>query len=79
MKPRHYVISDDDKPDFETKEAKWYLCEKGNKYAIWRWDSKKDKAYKLFLLQRISDGVVVEESRTIAGIGTLYEAYERFN
>lgn len=67
MKPCHFCI-DKSKPDFETDKGKWWLCEKGKKYVIWRFDSKENE-YKEFLIQRKADNAIVDGDYTISGVG----------
>lgn len=79
MRPRFFVVDEEtDAPDFETDVAKWWLCEKGEKYDIWRFYRKKDE-YRAYLLQRKSDGEIVAEDSTIDGVGTKHDLYERFS
>lgn len=73
-----YFHPDIDNPDWETDEAKWWLCDRGEKYNIWRADSKIDERNKLFFIIRSKDNVVVAEDHTIAGIGEKFSIYEKF-
>ena len=72
-----YEIDENTKPSYETDVAKWYLLQKGEHYAVWRWDSKKDELNKRFLLTNIHTSSVVFEDFTIEGIFIKFEACER--
>lgn len=74
LKPCHFVPNYEN-PDWETKEGKWWLCEKGKKCSVWRFDSKL-KDYRAFLLLANDTGQVLEEKYTIDGIGFDFEIYE---
>lgn len=74
MKPCHFVI-DKDHPDYETEKGKWWLCENGKKYAIWRFDSKEGD-YKEFLIQRKSDNAIVNGDYCIEGVGLKFDLLE---
>lgn len=74
-KPCHFV-PDLEHPDWETKEGKWWLCDKGEYCSIWRFDSKLKEDYKAYLLLYNKTGQVLEEHYTIEGIGTLFDVYE---
>lgn len=78
MEEKHFIINENTPPDFETDVGKWWLCSKGKKYDIWRFDSKKEDTFKTFLLLRRSDSKIVAEDMTIDGIGTKQYVFDLF-
>lgn len=68
------LIDKDTEPSFETDVAKWYLLKKGEYYACWRWDSKKndDKKYLLTTL----DGEVVKDTNSLEGLFVTFRVLE---
>lgn len=72
-----FLIDDDTKPSYETDVAKWFLIKRGEAYAAWRWDSKKDKDHKQYLLTDIKSSKVVAEDHLLEGILTKFDVYEK--
>jgi len=68
------LIDENTEPSFETDVAKWYLLKKGEKYACWRWDSKKndDKKYLITTL----DGKVVRDTHLLEGVFATFRMFE---
>lgn len=60
-----FVIDDDTEPSFESDVAKWFLIKKGKHYAGWRWDSKKDKTLKKYLITDIDTNDVVSDGHLL--------------
>lgn len=56
-----FTIREDTKPSYETDVAKWYLIKKGDNFALWRWDSKKDVRDRKFLITNIETNKVVND------------------
>jgi len=78
MKEHHFIVNDDTPPDFETEAGKWWLCEKGEKYSIWRFDSKTDPNDKAYLILRNTDSVVIAGDYTIEGVSIKHDLLENF-
>jgi len=71
-----FTIDENTKPSYETDVAKWYLIKKGNKFALWRWDSKKDLADRKFLLTNIKTNEVVKDSYQLTDALTKLDFFE---
>ena len=77
MKEHGYLMLDDPQPDFETEVAEWWLCEKREKYAVWR-VRRRDGFYETYALQRLKDHEIVKESQKLDEIGLFLECFEQF-
>lgn len=71
-----FYVPDEEHPDFETDVGKWWLCKKGKKYSVWRFD-KKNSDFKQYLLLRNKDSKIMAEDHLIEGIGIKHDIYER--
>lgn len=78
MKEKFFIITEDTPPDHETDEGKWWLCCKGKKYDIWRFDSKK-KDFKTYLLLRRADNKIVDDAVTIEEIGIKQDLFDNYD
>lgn len=72
-----FDIDEDTEPSFETDVAKWYLLRKGEHYAVWRWDSKKDVRNKEFVITDLRTNNVINTDHLVEGIFTKFEIFER--
>ncbi|MBR2766810.1 hypothetical protein IKD67_01860 [Candidatus Saccharibacteria bacterium] len=70
------LIKDDTKPTWESDVAKWYLIQKGEYFSIWRWDSKKDKRDRTFLIIDNERRGAVFDDTNLENICYMFDFYE---
>ena len=71
-----FLIDENTEPSWETEVAKWYLIKNGKHYAVFRWDSKKDKYDREFLLIDKEDNMPVRDASSLENILYLFDFFE---
>ena len=64
------------KPSFESDVAKWYLIRKGEYYACWRWDSKKDGNNRKYLITTKDGGRIIKDTHSLEEMFIIFDALE---
>ena len=64
------------KPSFESDVAKWYFIKKGQYFACWRWDSKKDENHKKYLITSLDGKRVMKDTHSLENMFIFFDALE---
>lgn len=71
-----FLIDENTKPSWESEAAKWYLIKNGKHYAIFRWDSKKDKDDRTYLLLDKETNRPIRDGYSLENILYLFDFFE---
>lgn len=71
-----FLIKENTKPSWESEVAKWYLIKNGNYYAIFLWESKKDKNNRAYLLIDKETNKPVRDGYSLENILYLFDFFE---
>lgn len=71
-----FTINENTEPSWETEVAKWYLITNGKHYAIFRWDSKKDKNDRTFLLIDKETNKPVKDGYSLQDMLYIFDFFE---
>lgn len=70
-----FLDTEKTKPSFESDVAKWYLIRKGEYYACWRWDSKKDDGRK-YLITTLDGSKILKDTHSLEEMFIVFDALE---